>query len=225
MRSRLPFLTPILAALVLSGVSELSSQDHPQTQAPSPAPNGKKDIATLRARDSHQDLLVAADPWIKPEAYAARFGKKTPYDAGIIVIDVYFRNDGPQPVRLNLDTIRLTVSLPNEADQELAPLRPAAVAGAVYDTRPRRPGARRLPIPTGGGTKQQQELTVALRGAQLSTDLIAPKIVVNGLLYFDLDGHFNYVAFSRLYIPDLSQMGTEKTLFFFDVPLGPPKGQ
>jgi hypothetical protein len=224
MRSRLPFLAPILVALALCSAPDFYSQDQQQTQTP-PVTTGKKDIATLRARDQHQDLLVAADPWVKPEEYKARFGKKTPYDAGIIAIDVYFRNDGPQPVRLNLDTIRLTVSFPNQADQELSPMRPAAVAGAVYDTRARNPGARRLPIPTGGGTKQQQELAMELRGAQLSTDLVAPKIVVNGLLYFDLDGHFNYVAFSRLYIPDLSQMGTEKTLFFFDVPLGLPKEQ
>ncbi len=166
---------------------------------------------------------MAADPWVRPDEYKARFGKKTPYDAGIIAIDVYFRNDGPRPIRLNLNTIRLTISMPNETDQELAPLRPEAVAGAVYDTRPRKPGVRRLPIPTGSGnkSKQEQELIMSLRGVQLSTDLIPPKTVVNGLLYFDLDNHFNYVAFARVYIPDLSEMGTNKALLFFDVPLGP----
>ncbi len=224
MRTRLPFLILPLIALILCGDPRLASQDQSQTQQQTPAPT-RKDIATLKARDLHQDLLVAADPWMKPEEYKARFGKKTPYDAGIVAIDVYFRNDGAQPLRLNLNTIRLTVSLPDEADQELAPLRPATVAAAVYDTRPRKPGARRLPIGGGSGTKQEQELMTALRDAQLSTDLIPPKLVVNGLLYFDVDSHFNYIAFSRLYIPDLSEMGTGKLLFFYDVPLGPPKGQ
>jgi hypothetical protein len=218
MKPRLTFLAFLLIALAFAAGPDLFSQD----QSPAPA---KKDIATLRAHDLHQGMLVAADPWVKPEEYKARFGKKTPYDAGIIAIDVYFRNDGPQPIRLNLSTIRLTISMPNDTDQELTPLRPEVVAGAVYDPSPRKPGAqRRLPIPVGSGnkSKQEQELSLSLRGVMLATDLIPPKMVVNGLLYFDLDGHFNYVAFARLYIPDLAQMGTDKTLLFFDVPLGPP---
>jgi hypothetical protein len=222
MRTRLSFLAFILFALAMCSVPELWSRNQDQAQ---PTGSAKKDIATLRAHDLHQDLLVAADPWMKPEDYKPRFGKKTPYDAGIIVIDVYFRNDGPQPLRLNLNTIRLTVSIPGETDQELAPMKPAAVAAAVYDPRLRKPGARRSPIPSGGGSKQQQELMIALRDEQLSADLIPPKMVVNGLLYFDVDSHFNYIPFSRVFVPDLAPMNTGKPLFFFDVPLGPPKDQ
>ncbi|MGA7785778.1 MAG: hypothetical protein WB997_14135, partial [Candidatus Acidiferrales bacterium] len=134
--------------------------------------------------------------------------------------------DGPLPIHLNLNTIRLTISMPNETDQELTPMRPEAVAGAVYDTNPRKPGGvgSGLPIPRSGNkSKQEQELALSLRGVLLSTDLIPPKLVVNGLLYFDLSGHFNYVAFARLYIPDLAQMGSDKPLLFFDVALGPPQ--
>jgi hypothetical protein len=220
MRSRLTFLALLMVGLAFAGGAELFSQDPPPAAA-------KKDIATLRAHDLHQEMLVAADPWVKPEEYKARFGKKTPYDAGIIAIDVYFRNDGPLPIHINLDTIRLTISMPHDTDQELSPLRPEYVAGAVYGTNPKKGGGigSRLPIPTGSGnkSKQEQELAISLRGVLLSTDLIPPKIVVNGLMYFDLGGHFNYVAFARLYIPDLAQMGTDKGILFFDVPLGPPQ--
>ena len=220
MRSRLTLLALLFLGLAFADGPDLSSQDHGQ-----PPPPAKKDIATLRAHDLHQGMLVAADPWVKPEEYKARFGKKNPYDAGVIAIDVYFRNDGPQPIHINLDTIRLTISMPNQADQELSPLRPEVVAAAVYDTNPRKAGARRLPLGlgSGNGNKQAQELALSLRGVMLGTDLIPPKNVVNGLLYFDLDGHFNYIAFARLYIPDLAQMGTDKALLFFDVALGPPQ--
>jgi hypothetical protein len=218
MSTRLPFLAILLVRLILPSLPDFSLQEPPAAPA-------KKDPATLRARDLHQGLLVAADPWVKPEEYKARFGKKTPYDAGIIAIDVYFRNDGPQPIRLNLNTIKLTISFPNQPDQELASLRPEAVAEIIYDSNPKKPGARRLPIPSrsGGNSKEVQELSLSLRSAQLGTDLIPPKTVVNGLLYFDLEAHFNYVAFARLYIPDLAEMGTGKLLLFFDVPLGPPQ--
>ena len=110
MRSRLPFLALLFARLIFPSLADSSLQEPPAAPA-------RKDPATLRAHDLHQGLLVAADPWVKPEDYKARFGKKTPYDAGIIAIDVYFRNDGPQPIRLNLNTIKLTISFPNQPDQ------------------------------------------------------------------------------------------------------------
>ena len=69
------------------------------------------------------------------------------------------------------------------------------------------------------------EFALALRQAQLSSDLVPPNQTVNGLLYFDLNGEFNLVAFSRLYVPDLKLMGSEKSLFFFDVPLVPAPPQ
>jgi len=217
MRIRHPSLALLIASLAILCLARFPAQN----AGPTPA---KKDPSTLKARDQHQDLLVAADPWLKPEDYKSRFGKKTPFDAGIIAIDVYFRNDGVQPVRLNLDTIRLTISLPNTPDQELSPLRPQAVAEAVYTTDPLKPRGRRLPLPLPSSDKgkQMQELASSLRGVQLSTDLIPPKLVVNGLLYFDLGGHFNYISFARLYIPDLSRMGTDQPMFFFDVRFGPP---
>ena len=66
----------------------------------------------LHARDSHQDLLIAADPYVTAERYKDTFGKHSPYAAGIVAIDVYFRNDNNTPIRLNPDTIRLEISLP-----------------------------------------------------------------------------------------------------------------
>ena len=56
------------------------------------------------------------------------FGKKSPYEAGIVAIDVYFRNDNDKPIRLNLDTIELVISQPDEARQRLGPLSPEDVA-------------------------------------------------------------------------------------------------
>ncbi len=76
MRTRLPFLILPLIALILCGDPRLASQDQSQTQQQTPAPT-RKDIATLKARDLHQDLLVAADPWMKPEEYKARFSPQT----------------------------------------------------------------------------------------------------------------------------------------------------
>ncbi len=61
--------------------------------------------------DSHQGFTVAADPILKADEYKSRFGKKNPYDAGIIAIDAYFRNDTDKPVQIKLEDIRLTMAV------------------------------------------------------------------------------------------------------------------
>jgi hypothetical protein len=192
-----------------------------ETQPPAP----RKDPGTLRARDSHQGLTVAVDPWTKEENYKQRFGKKTPFEAGIVAIDVYFKNEGAVPIRINLSAIRLTLAYPGQAEQELPPLRPEAVADFVFNKSGKDPTKKRAPLPipglNSGNNKQMQELFLALKQAQISTDLVPPAGTVSGLFYFDMNGQFNLVAFSRLYVPDLKLMGSEKPLFFFDVPLVP----
>src|SRR5713101_6299554 len=57
----------------------------------------QQDPASLPARDSHEGLLIAADPYQDATRYKTRFGKKNPYDAGILAIEVYFRNDNDKP--------------------------------------------------------------------------------------------------------------------------------
>lgn len=174
----------------------------------------QKDPAKLRARDSHQDLLVAADPLTSLEDYKGRFPKRSPFEAGVVAIDIYFRNDGALPVRINLSTICLTLSFRGQADQNIPSLRPEQVADYILN---KRVGARRA---VGSNSKPMLELVAELRAAQLSSDIAPPHGVMHGLLYFDIGGHYDWITFARLYIPDLKQMGSDKTMFFFDVPLG-----
>ncbi|HLX00029.1 MAG TPA: hypothetical protein VKR82_15400 [Candidatus Acidoferrales bacterium] len=190
-----------------------SVQNAPQTVV-------KKDFATLVARDTHQGVTVAADPWLQAQDYKARFGKKTPYDAGVIAIDIYFHNDGNIPLRVNLDTIRLTLAFEGQPEQDLPPLRAEVVADYILNQSGVKK-SRRLSLPIGGGkpNKQMNEMTAVIRQNQLATDLIPPKGTVNGFLYFDLGGEFDYIKSAKIYVPDLKEMETDKTLFFFDVPL------
>ena len=52
-------------------------------------------------------LPIVADPYLSADRYKKEvFGKNSLYDAGIVAIDVYFRNDNDPPIRLNLDTIQ-----------------------------------------------------------------------------------------------------------------------
>src|SRR5579872_281105 len=60
-------------------------------QASTPARTASVDPASLPARDSHQGLLIAADPYMSADRYKEKFGKHSPYDGGIIAIELFLR--------------------------------------------------------------------------------------------------------------------------------------
>jgi hypothetical protein len=70
--------TLVVLALWLGGAAA-----HGQSSATA---NASIDPATLPARDVHQGLLIAVNPYTSAEQYKARFGKRTPYDGGILAI-------------------------------------------------------------------------------------------------------------------------------------------
>src|SRR5580704_10098369 len=83
------------------------------------------DPMSLRTRDAHQDLTIVADPYVRAVRYSKDvFGKDSFYAAGIIAIDVYFRNDNNVPIRLNPATIQLVISQPGQDRQRLGLLSP-----------------------------------------------------------------------------------------------------
>ena len=188
------------------------------------AQSAQTDPLTLRTRDSHDDLLIVADPYISADRYKGPFGKKSPYEAGIVAIDVYFRNDNNKPVRLNLGTIRLIVSPPGVDRQQLGPLAAEDVADRTLLKADANPSARRpFPFPgsvtsTGKG-KAWQEMVTMLHSVALGTDVLPPHATIHGFLFFDLNHDFDAVRQSHLYIPDLSFMTDNKALFFFEIDL------
>src|SRR4029077_9522870 len=105
-------------------------------QASTPARTAPVDPASLPARDSHQGLLIAADPYITANRYREKFGKHTPYEGGIIAIELFLRNDNDLPVRINLKTMQLLIGAPGASRQRLDPLSPEEVADRVL-TKPK----------------------------------------------------------------------------------------
>jgi hypothetical protein len=196
-----------------------------QGKPSAPARTATSDPASLPAHDSHQGLLIAADPYVSAERYKDKFGKHSPYEAGLIVIDLFFRNDNDLPVHLNLKTIQLLVSIPGESRQRLDPLSPEDVADRVLEKRPKDPTPR-FPIPRVGAprsphNKEWEEFAGAVREAALNTDLLPPHATTHGFVYFDVDGHYDWIPDARVEVPDLAFMNNPKPLFFFEIDLGP----
>jgi hypothetical protein len=190
------------------------------------AQSAPADPFALQTRDSHQKLLVVADPYVAADRYKGALSKKSPYEAGIMAVDVYFRNDNDAPIRLNLGTIRLEVSLPGEDHQQLEPLLPEEVADRTLLKANTSPKAPRLPIPTARITKSKgkdwSEMVDALKTIALSTDVLPPHASTHGFLFFDMGHHFDAIRYAQVYIPDLAFMTDKSALLFFEIDLGPP---
>lgn len=196
-----------------------------QNKSSAPARTTAPDPASLPAHDSHQGLVIAADPYVSAERYKDKFGKHSPYDAGLIAIDLLFRNDNDLPVRVNLKTMELLVSVPGQSRQRLDPLSPEDVADRVLAKRPKDPSPRfpvpRLGAPPSPHNKEWEEFVGDVREAGLNTDLLPPHGTAHGLVYFDIDRHYDWISSARVEVPDLAFMNDPKPLFFFEIDLGP----
>jgi len=181
------------------------------------------DPSSLPARDAHEELLVAADPYQDAARYKARFGKKNPYDAGILAIDVFFRNDNHKAIQLNRESIRLLVALPGSDRQRLEPLEVEDVVDRILNkggpdvTAPRRRFPRRSPKISR--SKEWKELEASLRATALEMDVLPPRSTVHGFLFFDVNQRYDWLAYARLYLPDVKYLPDKQALLFFEVDL------
>ena len=189
------------------------------------AQSAAPDPMSLRTRDAHQDLTIVADPYLRAARYSKEvFGKDSFYNAGIIAIDVYFKNDNNAPIRLNTGTIQLVISEPGRERQRLGALSPEDVADRTLLTANSNSRAHRpFPFPgassSSGHSKDWVEMTTTLHSVALGTDILPPHATTHGFLFFDLNHDFDAIRSSHLYIPDLSFMTDNKALFFFEIDL------
>ena len=183
------------------------------------------DPMSLPTRDAHQDLTIVADPYLRAARYSKEvFGKDSFYNAGIVAIDVYFKNENAVPIRLNPETIQLVISQPGIEHQRLGALSPEEVANRTLLTANSNPKARRpfpfpSPGPSTGHSKDWTEMTTTLHSVALNTDVLPPHATTHGFIFFDMNHDFSAVRSSHLYIPDLAFMTDNKALFFFEIDL------
>lgn len=183
------------------------------------------------ALESHEGLTISATPWTDAAKYKEKFPKKSPYAAGILAVQVSFRNDSDDSVKVNLSRIRLTVQIDAENTQELSSLSPEELVQAVLKPGGKDPTATRkkvplpVPLPTGGKDKNAGELQRQAQDAGVPTGVIAPHSTVQGLLYFDLQNQFDLLDKAHLYVPEIVLMRGNRALTYFDIDLGQSGGQ
>lgn len=173
-------------------------------------------------RDQHEGFTIAADSYSDASRAKEKFGKADPVPVGVLPVDVYLTNSTAQPIRIDTDSIQLTVHFENGQQQGIDWLPVSEVARMVAHPKgPSNPHAPRFPIgvETGADTKTDK-LIELLRPFALDVSIIPPMATIHGFLFFDLNHDLSLAQRASLYVPNLTNVPDKKTLMFFEVNLG-----
>ena len=203
-------------ALAVTCLGATALAQHPPAAQPDPA--------SLPAHDQHEGFLVAIDLCADAACADARFGKQNPVKAGVLPVEVYFRNDGAEPLRIRLEDIRLEVDPATGQHQELVPLSADEAAQRIAfpsgSASPENPGTRpHIGFGLPGRDKKADKIAAELDPLMLDTDLVGPHATVHGFLFFDLNRDFALIPDSSLYVPDIHTLNGDRRLTYFEVSL------
>jgi hypothetical protein len=210
---------PFLAACLMTG-----------TYADAQQSGGQRASLKTASLETHEGLTISAQPWTDAVLYKEKFPKKSPFAAGIVAMQVVFRNDSNESMKVSLDRIRLSFQLDQDNRQELQALTPAQVADEVLKPGGKDPAKSRarIPLPVSiphNRDKHWTELEQQAEVAGVPANVIAPHSSVQGLLYFDLQGQFDLLNEARLYVPDVLVMENNRSLTYFEIDLSRPTGK
>ena len=178
--------------------------------------------------ESHEGMTITARPWTDPVLYKTKFPKKSPFAAGIVAIQVVFRNDSDDSMKVNLERIRLNITLSEEDHQALYPLSSEEAADVITHPGSKNVTMKRLPIPLGGPKvghdKKWVEVEKSLSDAGIQASIVAPHGTVEGLLYFDLRSQFDLLNAAHLYVPEIVAIEKNHGLMYFEIDLSMSAG-
>jgi hypothetical protein len=209
---------PFLAACLMTGL-----------YASGQAGNQRASLKTA-SLETHEGLTISAQPWTDAALYKEKFPKKSPFAAGIVAMQVVFRNDSNESMKVSLDRIRLSFQVDEDHRQELQALTSGQVADEVLKPGGKDPSKSRsrIPLPVSiphNNDKHWTELQQQADAAGVPANVIAPHSTVQGLLYFDLQGQFDLLNGAHLYVPDVVVMENNRSLTYFEIELSKPAGK
>jgi len=205
---KLTLILPFLATSLLAAEQRASQQ-----------PSSLKTTSL----ESHEGMTITARPWIDPALYKEKFPKKSPFAAGIAVVQVIFRNDSDDSMKINLERIRLNLTLSEEDHQALYPLSPEEATDVITHPSTKNVTSKRRPIPLGGPKigrdKKWAEVEQSMREVGVQASVVAPHSTVEGLLYFNLRSQFELLNSAHLYVPEIVAIEKNRGLMYFEIDL------
>jgi len=177
------------------------------------------------ATDSHEGITISVEAWTHASSYKEKFPKKSPFSGGVVALHVTIRNDTDNSVKVDLQRIRLMVTLDEENRQELDSLSADDVADAVLLKGTKDPTKRRNPLPMPIGKpntsrdKNWTDFKNDCQNAALPSPVVAAHSSMEGLVYFDVRSEWELLQTAKLYVPGLSTMGSHTPLSYFEIDL------
>ena len=210
----------LLAALLATALGLSVAAQNPSPEPAKPTP--------LKASftDTHEGMTIGVEPWTQAMAYKQKFPKKSPFSGGVVALQMTFRNESDESIKIDMQSIRLLLLIGEDNRQELSPLTAEDVADAVLLTNNGKdPTQRRnpLPIPVGkprpSRDKNWTELKEACQNAAVPSSVVAAHSTLVGLLYFDLRSEWDLLQTAKVYLPNLVSMSTKQPLSYFEIDL------
>ena len=207
-------LALLLTVVCLAPVS-LVAKDPPQIR-PQPA-------ATYAAKDSHDDVTVAAVPYDTGEKSKAVFGKYDPLKVSVLPLYLVISNNSKDVLRLDKWTVEFMA-----ADRQRAEPIPAGRVSQMLRGRdlPRSLEPKRGPFPR---LPDRGSSDADLVAKEFVLQMVPPGDTVGGFLFFDTDRRRNVVQGAKLYLLHVTWGSSGKELIYFEIKLddalkaGPPK--
>jgi len=206
-------MAKILSALAIALLA--CGAGFPQSSPPA----GAAHSAASLPQDRHEGLTISADSYTDSNRAKEKFGKANPVPVGILPVEVFLSNETPQPIRVNMETIQLTVHFDSGRQEGVDWLPVEEVARAI--AHPHGPAAPKQPrFPIGvqtGADKKADQLIDILHPFALDAEIVPPLGTLHGFLFFDLNHDMSLAEHSSLYVPDVSNVPANKPLMFFEV--------
>jgi len=198
----MPFVFKRLA-LLLSISGAFAADKEPPPFKPAPA-------ASFANRQTNAQVTIGVDPYVTDDKVKIAFGKVSPYQYGVLPVLVVIQNDGDKTIKL--DRIKAEYVGPDHERVDATPAREVR-----YLRPPDRPNM--IPGPAGKvkvlKTKKNPLDEWEIEGRAFTAAMLPPGQSANGFFYFQADVRHG----STIYLSGLTEAGTGKELFYFEIPL------
>ena len=196
---RLALLTSI-AALLAPNKALPSGKDEPKF-TPGPA-------AGYASHQTSEKVTIGVAAYVNDEENRPVFGKKNPYNYGVLPLLVVIQNDSGKTIRVQ--PLEVALVGPNRDRIDATPAKDVR-----YLIGPRRPNV--VPGPAGAkiGKSKNPLDTWAIEGRAFAAQVLPPGQSASGFFYFQT----GYQRGSSLYLSGLREAESGRELLYFEIPL------
>jgi hypothetical protein len=164
--------------------------------------------ASYASRQTSEKVTIGVKAYFDDEDTRPIFGKKNPYNYGVLPVLVVIQNDSPKTIRVH--PLQAVWVGPERDRIEATPAKDVR-----YLTAPHRPvGISTSPLPKVLGHKNPLD-TWEIEGRAFAAEMLPPGQSASGFFYFQT----GYQRGSSLYLSGLREADTGRELLYFEIPI------